>query len=275
MAFTVEEINSRLDEQIKNGKAIVGAGAGTGISAKCAEKGKVDMIIIYNSGRYRMAGRGSLAGLMPYGDANAIVMDMAKEVLPIVKNTPVFAGVCGTDPFRDMAYFIRDLKYIGFSGVQNFPTVGLIDGTFRMNLEETGMGYDLEVAMIAEAHKQGMFTTPYVFNVEDAAKMTNAGADILVAHMGLTTKGSIGAYTALTLDDCVKVIQEIHDVAVAINPAIKVICHGGPIAEPEDAKYILERTKGVVGFFGASSIERLPTEVAITDQVKKFKKLEI
>lgn len=275
MAFTVEEINARLDKQIKNGLALVGAGAGTGISAKCAEKGKVDMIIIYNSGRYRMAGRGSLAGLMPYGDANAIVMDMAREVLPIAKNTPVFAGVCGTDPFRDMAYFIRDLKHIGFSGVQNFPTVGLIDGTFRMNLEETGMGYDLEVAMIAEAHKQGMFTSPYVFNVEDAIKMTKAGADILVAHMGLTTKGSIGAYTALTLDDCVVEIQKIHDAAVEINPEIKVICHGGPIAEPADAKYILEKTQGVVGFFGASSIERLPTEVAITDQVKEFKKLEI
>lgn len=275
MAFTVKEIHEKLNNQINQGKALVGAGAGTGISAKCAENGAVDLIIIYNSGRYRMAGRGSLAGLMPYGDANEIVMDMAREVLPIAKNTPVLAGVCGTDPFRDMEYFIRDIKNAGFSGVQNFPTVGLIDGTFRMNLEETGMGYDLEVDMIAEAHKQGLFTTPYVFSVEDAIKMTNAGADILVAHMGLTTKGSIGAHTALTLDDCVKLIQEIRDAAVAIRKDIKVICHGGPIAEPQDAKYVLERTNGVVGFFGASSIERLPTEVAITNQVKDFKNLSI
>lgn len=275
MAFTREEVHQKLDQQISNGKALVGAGAGTGISAKCAEQGEVDMIIIYNSGRYRMAGRGSLAGLLPYGDANGIVMEMAREVLPIVKNTPVLAGVCGTDPFRSMEYFIRDIKHAGFSGVQNFPTVGLIDGTFRMNLEETGMGYDLEVDMIAEAHKQGLFTTPYVFNVEDAKKMTHAGADILVAHMGLTTKGSIGAYTALTLDDCVKLIQDIHDAAKEIRSDIKVICHGGPIAEPEDAKYVLSKTKGVVGFFGASSIERLPTEVAIKSQVEAFKKLSI
>lgn len=275
MAFSREEIHARLDEQISSGKAIVGAGAGTGISAKCAQNGKVDMIIIYNSGRYRMAGRGSLAGLMPYGDANAIVMDMAREVLPIAKNTPVMAGVCGTDPFRDMAYFIRDVKHAGFSGVQNFPTVGLIDGKYRANLEETGMGYDLEVEMIREAHKQGLFTTPYVFDVEDAEKMTKAGADCLVAHMGLTTKGSIGATTALTLDDCVTIIQEIHDAAKKINPDIKVICHGGPIAEPEDATYVLARTKGVVGFFGASSIERLPTEVAIKEQVEDFKKIKL
>ena len=275
MAFTREEIHARLDEQIKQGKAIVGAGAGTGISAKCAQNGKVDMIIIYNSGRYRMAGRGSLAGLMPYGDANQIVMEMAREVLPIAKNTPVMAGVCGTDPFRDMEYFIRDIKHAGFSGVQNFPTVGLIDGKFRANLEETGMGYDLEVEMIREAHKQGLFTTPYVFSVEDAEKMTKAGADCLVAHMGLTTKGSIGAHTALTLDDCVPVIQAIHDAAKKINPDVKVICHGGPIAEPEDAAYVLARTKGVVGFFGASSIERLPTEVAIKEQVEDFKKIKL
>lgn len=275
MAFTREEIHARLDQQIASGKALVGAGAGTGISAKCAQNGKVDMIIIYNSGRYRMAGRGSLAGLMPYGDANAIVMDMAREVLPIAKDTPVMAGVCGTDPFRDMEYFVRDLKHAGFSGVQNFPTVGLIDGKYRANLEETGMGYSLEVDMIAEAHKQGLFTTPYVFSVEDAENMTKAGADCLVAHMGLTTKGSIGAHTALTLDDCVPLIQEIHDAAKKINPDVKVICHGGPIAEPEDAAYVLERTNGVVGFFGASSIERLPTEVAIRVQVENFKKIKL
>ncbi len=275
MAFTREEVLARLHGQINNGRALVGAGAGTGISAKCAQKGEVDMIIIYNSGRYRMAGRGSLAGLLPYGDANAIVMDMAKEVLPIAKNTPVLAGVCGTDPFRDMKYFIRDLKNVGFSGVQNFPTVGLIDGNFRQNLEETGMGYDLEVDMIREAHEQGMVTTPYVFSEEDAVKMAKAGADVLVAHMGLTTKGSIGAHTAKTLDDCVVLTQAIHDAAVKINPEILVIVHGGPVAEPQDAKYVLERTQGVVGFFGASSIERLPTEIAITDQVKHFKELKI
>lgn len=275
MAFTIEEIHARLDEQIKNGKAIIGTGAGTGISAKCAQQGLVDMIIIYNSGRYRMAGRGSLAGLMPYGDANAIVVEMAREVLPIAKDTPIFAGVCGTDPFRDMKYFIRDLKHMGFSGVQNFPTVGLIDGKFRANLEETGMGYNLEIEMIREAHKQGLFTTPYVFNMDDAEKMAEAGADVLVAHMGLTTKGSIGATTALTLDDCVELVQEIHDAAVKVNPDIKVICHGGPIAEPEDAAYVLAKTNGIVGFFGASSIERLPTEIAITKQVKNFKNLEI
>lgn len=275
MAFTREEILARLHEQIKQGKALVGAGAGTGISAKCAEKGQVDMIIIYNSGRYRMAGRGSLAGLMPYGDANEIVMEMAREVLPITKNTPVFAGVCGTDPFRDMKYFIRDLKHVGFSGVQNFPTVGLIDGKFRANLEETGMGYDLEVEMIREAHEQGLFTTPYVFSVEDAVKMAKAGADVLVAHMGLTTKGSIGATTALTLDDCVPIVQAIHDAAKEVRPDILVIVHGGPVAEPEDAAYVLARTTGVVGFFGASSIERLPTEIAITEQVKQFKKIKL
>jgi len=275
MAFTREEILARLHEQTKQGKAIIGAGAGTGISAKCAQNGQVDMIIIYNSGRYRMAGRGSLAGLMPYGDANAIVMEMAKEVLPIAKKTPVFAGVCGTDPFRDMKYFIRDLKNVGFSGVQNFPTVGLIDGKFRQNLEETGMGYDLEVEMIREAHEQGLFTSPYVFSNEDAVKMAKAGADVLVAHMGLTTKGSIGATTALTLDDCVLIVQSIHDAAKEVNPDIMVIVHGGPVAEPEDAMYVLERTKGIVGFFGASSIERLPTEIAITEQVKQFKKIKI
>ncbi|MFZ5965866.1 MAG: phosphoenolpyruvate hydrolase family protein [Bacillota bacterium] len=274
MSFTRKEIADRLKQQIEAGKPIVGAGAGTGISAKSAESGGVDLIIIYNSGRYRMAGRGSLAGLMPYGDANKIVVEMASEVLPVVKNTPILAGVCGTDPFRMMDVFLKELKNMGFSGVQNFPTVGLIDGIYRANLEETGMGYDLEVDMIRKAHEIGLFTTPYVFNEEDAKKMTSAGADVLVAHMGLTTKGSIGAETALTMDDCVKRIQAIHDAGKSINPDIMVICHGGPIAEPEDAQYVLDRTKGVVGFFGASSIERLPTEIAIKNQVASFKGLK-
>ncbi len=274
MALTRKEITARLKKQIEMGRPIIGAGAGTGISAKSAEAGEVDLIIIYNSGRYRMAGRGSLAGLMPYGDANKIVVEMASEVLTVVKDTPVLAGVCGTDPFRLMDVFLRQLKDIGFSGVQNFPTVGLIDGVFRDNLEETGMGYDLEVEMIRKAHEIGLFTTPYVFNEEDAKKMAEAGADVLVAHMGLTTKGTIGAQTALTLDDSVKRIQAIHDAGKSVNPDIMVICHGGPVAEPEDAKYVLERTEGVVGFFGASSIERMPTEVAIKNQVVDFKNIK-
>lgn len=269
------EVLKRLRQQISKGRAIIGAGAGTGITAKCSESGEIDMIVIYNSGRFRMNGRGSLAGLMPYGDANAIVVDMAKEVLTIVKNTPVLAGVCGTDPYRDMELFLKELKELGFSGMQNFPTVGLCDGIFRQNLEETGMGYELEVEMIRKAHELDMLTTPYVFNVEETMAMVKAGADILVAHMGLTTKGSIGAYTSKTMDQCVKEIQEIHDEAIKINPDIIVICHGGPISEPEDAEYILKNTTGVFGFFGASSVERLPTEVAITEQVKKFKKLMI
>ncbi|TGE39748.1 phosphoenolpyruvate hydrolase family protein [Desulfosporosinus fructosivorans] len=275
MTISRNEILSRLKAQVAQGKAIVGAGAGTGLSAKSAEAGGVDLIIIYNSGRYRMAGRGSLAGLMPYGDANLIVVDMASEVLPVVKNTPVLAGVCGTDPFRLIDVFLKELKDMGFSGVQNFPSVGLIDGLFRTNLEETGMGYDLEVEMIRKAHELDLLTTPYVFNVEEAEKMARAGADILVAHMGLTTKGAIGAKTALTLDDCVEKIQAIHDAGKAVNPDIMVICHGGPISEPDDANYVLQRTKGVVGFFGASSIERLPTETAIKNQVLDFKKLEL
>lgn len=275
MAIKRDVILQRIKDQIAQGRAIIGAGAGTGISAKSAEAGGVDLIIIYNSGRYRMAGRGSLAGLMPYGDANAIVMEMANEVLPVVKNTPVLAGVCGTDPFRLMDVFLKQLKDIGFSGVQNFPTVGLIDGVFRTNLEETGMGYDLEVNMIKKAHELDLLTTPYVFSPEDAEKMAKAGADILVAHMGLTTKGTIGAKTALTLDDCVQKIQAIHDAGKAVNSDIMVICHGGPIAEPEDARYILERTQGVIGFFGASSIERLPTERAIKAQVTEFKNISI
>ncbi|WP_411502425.1 phosphoenolpyruvate hydrolase family protein [Brevibacillus centrosporus] len=274
MAIARREIIGRLRQQVAENRAIVGAGAGTGLSAKCAEEGGADLIIIYNSGRYRMAGRGSLAGLMPYGDANQIVVEMGGEVLPIVNNTPVLAGVCGTDPFRLMDVYLKQLKDMGFSGVQNFPTVGLCDGVFRQNLEETGMGYDLEVEMIRKAHELGLLTTPYVFNEEQAIKMAEAGADVLVAHVGLTTKGTIGAHTALTLDESVDLVQRIHDAGKSVNPDILVICHGGPISEPEDAAYVLSRTKGVVGFFGASSIERLPTEIAITQQVSKFKRLD-
>nr|WP_218859527.1 phosphoenolpyruvate hydrolase family protein [Petropleomorpha daqingensis] len=256
---------------LADGGAIVGAGAGTGLSAKCAEAGGADLIIIYNSGRYRMAGRGSLAGLMPYGDANAIVLEMAAEVLPVVRETPVLAGVCGTDPFRLMDRFLRQIEDAGFAGVQNFPTVGLIDGVFRANLEETGMSYAQEVEMIGLAHERGLLTTPYVFDGESAEAMTRAGADVLVPHMGLTTKGSIGAQTSKTLDDCVTLIQEMRDAAVAINPDVIVLCHGGPIAEPDDAQYVLSRTTGVNGFFGASSMERLPTEIALTENMRRFK----
>jgi predicted TIM-barrel enzyme len=266
-----KEILRRLKEQVKNGRAIIGAGAGTGLSAKCAETGGADLIVIYNSGRFRMNGRGSLAGLMPYGDANAIVLDMAREVLPIVRQTPVLAGVCGTDPFRDMGVFLKQILDLGFSGVQNFPTVGVCDGLFRQNLEETGMGYDLEVEMIRRAVEMDLLTTPYAFNVNEAERMARAGADIIVAHMGLTTKGSIGAATAKTLEQSVVDIQAIHDAAKAANPDVLVICHGGPVSEPEDARYVLGRTNGVVGFYGASSMERLPVEVAITGQVKMFK----
>jgi predicted TIM-barrel enzyme len=265
----------RLRTTVKNGDVIIGAGAGTGLSAKCVEAGGVDLIIIYNSGRYRMAGRGSLAGLLPYGDANAIVVEMASEVLPIVKQTPVLAGVCGTDPFRVMPYFLKQLKEMGFVGVQNFPTVGLFDGTFRQSLEETGMGFGLEVEMIRQAHEMDLLTAPYVFNPNEARAMARAGADILVPHMGLTTKGSIGAHTALTLDESVKRIQAMHDTAREIDADILVLCHGGPIAEPEDAAYVLARTHGVVGFFGASSMERLPTEVAITENTRRFKQIKL
>ena len=264
-----------LRDQIAQGRPIIGAGAGTGISGKCAEAGGADLIVIYNSGRFRMAGHGSLSGLLPYGDANAIVVDMAKEVLPVVRNTPVLAGVCGTDPFRLMDVFLRELKSLGFSGVQNFPTVGLIDGLFRQNLEETGMGYSKEVEMIALAHDLDLLTTPYVFNREEGTAMTRAGADVVVAHMGLTTKGNIGAKTAKTLEQAVGDVQEIHDAAKAERDDVLVICHGGPISEPEDAQYVLERTAGVVGFFGASSVERLPTEMAITGQVRKFKSMRV
>ncbi|MDX2160034.1 MAG: phosphoenolpyruvate hydrolase family protein [bacterium] len=274
MPFTPrEEALARLRATIQAGKPIIGAGAGTGISAKFIERGGADLIILYNSGRYRMAGRGSLAGMMPYGDANAIVVEMAAEVLPIVKNTLVMAGVCGTDPFRLMPVFLTQLKAMGFDGVQNFPTVGLIDGTFRQGLEETGMGYDLEVDMIRIAHEMDMLTSPYVFTPEDAEKMAKAGADILVPHMGLTTKGSIGATTARTLDQCADLIQAMHDAAKRVNPDILVLCHGGPIAEPDDAQYILDRTRGIVGFYGASSMERLPTEIAIQRQTETFKQI--
>lgn len=270
---TRTEVLAKLKSEVAAGHVLLGAGAGTGISAKSAEAGGVDLIIIYNSGRYRMAGRGSLAGLMAYGDANQIVVDMGNEVLPVVKHTPVLAGVCGTDPFRIMDIFLKQLKEQGFAGVQNFPTVGLIDGVFRANLEETGMGYDLEVEMIRKAHELDMLTTPYVFDVDQAKKMAEAGADVLVAHMGLTTKGTIGAKTALTLDDCVERIQAICDAGKAVNPDIMILCHGGPIAEPEDAAYVLSRTKGVEGFFGASSIERFATEVGIKQQTEAFKNI--
>ena len=271
MAIPRTEVLRRLRAQVDTGRPLLGAGAGTGISAKCAQAGGADLIIIYNSGRYRMAGRGSLAGMMPYGDANGIVMEMAGEVLPVVDRTPVLAGVCGTDPFRLMDRFLRQIEDAGFAGVQNFPTVGLIDGTFRANLEETGMSYALEVEMIGLAHERGLLTTPYVFDVESAEAMARAGADVLVPHMGLTTKGSIGAHTSKTLDDCVGLIQEMRDAAVAINPDVIVLCHGGPIAEPDDAQYVLSRTRGVDGFFGASSMERLPTEVALTENMRRFK----
>jgi predicted TIM-barrel enzyme len=252
---------------------IIGAGAGTGLSAKCAEAGGGDLIIIYNSGRYRMAGRGSLSGLLAYGDANQVVVEMSREVLPIVSDTPVLAGVNGTDPFRVMGKFLDQLKEMGFTGVQNFPTVGLIDGVFRQNLEETGMSYALEVEMIKLARERELLTAPYVFDVEQAQAMTRAGADVLVPHMGLTTKGTIGAQTALTLDACVERIQAMRDAAVAINPDVLVLCHGGPIAEPQDAAYVLERTTGIVGFFGASSMERLPSETAMTANMRRFKAL--
>jgi predicted TIM-barrel enzyme len=270
-----EEALARLQAQVREGRPVIGAGAGTGLSAKCAEAGGADLIIIYNSGRYRMAGRGSLAGLLPYGDANAIVLEMAGEVLPIVEATPVLAGVCGTDPFRLMPVFLRQIKETGFSGVQNFPTVGLFDGTFRQNLEETGMGYGLEVEMIRAARDLDLLTCPYVFTPDDARRMAEAGADVLVPHMGLTTSGTIGAQTAKTLDESVELVQTMRDAAVEVNPEVLVLCHGGPIAEPEDAAYVLERTSGVVGFFGASSMERLPTEVAMTENMKRFKAIPV
>jgi len=275
MAIDRKTALERLQSQVKSGRPIIGAGAGTGISAKFTLAGGVDLIIIYNSGRYRMAGRGSLAGLLAYGDANQIVLEMANEVLPIAENSAVLAGVNGTDPFKIMKNFLKQIKDIGFTGVQNFPTVGLIDGQFRQNLEETDMGYYKEVEMIAMAHDMDLLTCPYVFNENDAIEMTKAGADVIVAHMGLTTKGAIGARTALTLDDCAERIQAIHDAAKSVNPNVMVICHGGPIAEPEDAQYIFDHTKGIVGFFGASSMERIPVEVAIKANAERFKSLKI
>ncbi|MYA21774.1 MAG: phosphoenolpyruvate hydrolase family protein [Gemmatimonadetes bacterium] len=271
MAFTREEVLARLRQNIADGVPIIGAGAGTGISAKFEEAGGVDLIVIYNSGRFRMAGRGSLAGTMPYGDANAIVMDMAGEVLTVVEDTPVLAGVCGTDPFRQMDVFLREVEAIGFSGVQNFPTVGLSGGLYPQNLAETGMGYGEEVEMIRTAHEMGLLTTPYAFNPEEGEQMAAAGADIVVAHAGLTTKGVIGATTALTLAESVGFVQEICDAARGVSEEVIVLCHGGPISEPEDAEYVLQNTRGVDGFYGASSMERLPVEVAITEHVKKYK----
>lgn len=275
MAILRQEMLKRLWAQYNSGRPIVGCGAGTGISAKMAEAGGADLIIIYNSGRYRMAGRGSLAGLMPYGDANGIVVEMAAEVLPIIKNTPVLAGICGTDPFRLFPVFLKQLKEIGFSGVQNFPTVGLIDGNFRANLEGTGMGYDKEIDAIALAHEMDMFTSPYVFDTAQAVEMAKAGADQLVAHMGLTTAGSIGAAVALSLDEAVERAMLIAEAGRSVRKDILVIAHGGPFDEPDSVGKALVRMPGVQGFFGASSIERLPTERAIRGQVEAFKALKL
>lgn len=266
---------SRLRGCIRRGEAIIGGGAGIGLSAKSQEAGGVDLIILYNSGRYRMAGRGSLAGMMPYGDANAIALEIGREVLTIVTKTPVLAGVCGTDPFRDMGRFLKEVKELGFVGVQNFPTVGLIDGVFRQNLEETGMDYGKEVEMIRLAHELDLLTTPYAFNVDEATRMAEAGADVVVAHMGLTTSGTIGAQTAVTLDDCVKRVQDIRDAAFKVRQDIIVLCHGGPIASPNDARYIIENTQGVHGFFGASSLERLPVEMAMKQTTQDFKAIRL
>jgi predicted TIM-barrel enzyme len=271
--FDRNQLMKRYRDMIAKGEPIIGGGAGTGLSAKCEEAGGIDLIVIYNSGRYRMAGRGSLAGLMPYGDANAVVMDMAGEVLPVVSNTPVLAGVCASDPFRMMDKFLDEVKAAGFSGVQNFPTVGLIDGTFRANLEETGMSYSLEVDMIAMAHKKGLLTTPYVFSSEDAAAMAKAGADIIVCHLGLTTGGAIGAETSLTLEQCPAIVDEWAAAALAVNPDAIVLVHGGPVAMPEDAAFVLKHTTNCHGFYGASSMERLPTEIALTEQTRKFKQI--
>jgi predicted TIM-barrel enzyme len=275
MAFTREQVLERLRAVMAEGRPIIGGGAGTGISAKFEAVGGVDLIIIYNSGRYRMAGRGSLSGLMPYGDANAIVMDMAKEVLTVIKDTPVLAGVCGTDPFRQMPLFLKEVAAAGFSGIQNFPTVGLIDGLFRQNLEETGMGFGLEIEMIRLARQMNLLTTPYCFNPDEGKAMAEAGADIVVAHLGLTTKGSIGATTAVTLEDAPAKVQEIADAAKSVNPEVIVLCHGGPISEPYDAEYVLQRTKGIHGFYGASSMERLPVEKAITETMKAYKAIRL
>jgi predicted TIM-barrel enzyme len=268
-----KDIIEKFRGMIAKGQPIVGGGAGTGLSAKCEEAGGIDLIVIYNSGRYRMAGRGSLAGVLAYGNANEIVVEMAREVLPVVKQTPVLAGVNGTDPFMLTEHFLKSLGELGFSGVQNFPTVGLIDGTFRANLEETGMGYGLEVDMIRQARALDLLTTPYVFSKEETAAMVKAGADIIVCHMGLTTGGSIGAETALTLTDCVARINEWAELALSIRKDVMVLCHGGPIATPEDASYVLKHCPNCHGFYGASSMERLPTEIALTEQTRKFKSI--
>lgn len=274
MTYSREVLLKKFNDMIARKEPIIGGGAGTGLSAKCEEAGGIDLIVIYNSGRYRMAGRGSLAGLLAYGNANEIVMDMAKEVLPVVKQTPVLAGVNGTDPFCNFDKFLDDVKATGFAGVQNFPTVGLIDGNFRANLEETGMGYALEVEMIRKAHEKGLLTTPYVFSREDAIAMTQAGADIIVPHMGLTTGGNIGAETAVTLDDCVALINDWAKAAKSVRSDVIVLCHGGPIATPKDAQYILDNCPDCHGFYGASSMERLPTEVALTATTKEFKNIK-
>ncbi len=271
--FDRTELMTKFRAMRDAGEPIIGGGAGTGLSAKCEEAGGIDLIVIYNSGRYRMAGRGSLAGLMPYGDANGVVMEMAGEVLPVVKNTPVLAGVCATDPFRLMDKFLDDVKAAGFSGVQNFPTVGLIDGSFRANLEETGIGYDHEIDMIAKAHENDMLTTPYVFSEENAAAMAKAGADIIVVHLGLTTGGSIGAETGVTLEQAPELTDAWAAAALEVNPDAIVLVHGGPVAMPEDAEFVLKNTSNCHGFYGASSMERLPTEVALTAQTAKFKKI--
>ena len=273
--ITRDESLRRLQAQIAEGRPILGAGAGTGLSATCAVEGGADLVIIYNSGRYRMAGRGSMAGLLPYGDANAVMMEMAGEILPVVQDRPVLAGVCGTDPFRLMPVFLREVKAKGFDGVQNFPTVGLFEGTFRMNLEETGMGFGLEVEMIRLARELDLLTCPYVFTTDEAVAMARAGADVLVPHVGLTTKGRIGAQTAVSLDEAARRVQAMRDAAVAIAPDILVLCHGGPIAEAEDVQYVLDHTHGISGFFGASSIERLATERAIVSQARQFKGLKL
>lgn len=267
-------ILERFRDMIARGEPLIGGGAGTGLSAKCEEAGGIDLIVIYNSGRYRMAGRGSLAGLMPYGDANGIVMEMAGEVLPVVKHTPVLAGVCATDPFRLMDVFLDDLKRVGFSGVQNFPTVGLIDGTFRAQLEETGMGLGLEIDMIAKAAAKDMLTTPYVFDEESATAMAQAGADIIVCHLGLTTGGAIGADTAVTLDQCPALVDQWAEAALKVNKDAIILVHGGPVAMPEDAEFVLKNTETCHGFYGASSMERLPTEVAMTEQTAAFKRIK-
>jgi len=271
--FSRAELVQKYQDMIARGEPIVGGGAGTGLSAKCEEAGGIDLIVIYNSGRYRMAGRGSLAGLMPYGDANQIVMEMASEVLPVVRNTPVLAGVCGTDPFRLMDKFLDEIKSTGFAGVQNFPTVGLIDGVMRANLEETGMSYSLEVDMIATARQKDLLTTPYVFSPDDAEAMAKAGADIIVCHFGLTTGGAIGADTALKLEDCPAIAETWAEAALKVNKDIIILVHGGPVSMPEDAEYVLKNMDNCHGFYGASSMERLPTEVALTEQTRKFKQI--